>query len=540
MFALRLLRLSFAAAAIACTAAACSGAASQPASTPRAVLRIADRNPFAGFRPPKNGGELDRLLHTCLFEVGHDNELVPSLAVAIPTRANGMISKDGLRIDYHLRRDARWEDGTRIDAGDVIFTWHAILNPDNTYPMRFPYDHVRSITELDPYTIRVTLAQRNASFVPKFFAENWCFDVLPRHRYERYKNLDAIPHDMDALGSGPYILASWQRDSRAVLKANPRYFAGAPHIAEIDDVFMGDTNTVIAQMKTGELDADVDASPSEAVALAHDPKLRIVVTPQPVVGTLFFNCTDPVLRDRRIRQAINYAIDRPALAREVSYGYFDPQTPERAPFDFAYDPRVPTYSLDLRRAGALLDAAGWTRGASGTRTRNGVPLEIVMVSSENGIDPRVDVLVQSQLARAGIAVIIKAYDIHQLFAPADQGGPIYGRTFQIWYQTYNFQGDDGDLAGEMACDQQAPGGLNVFDLCDPRFDAVNRAALLTFDDAKRRAYYSRAQQYLHEDAPWVLLYREPKIDIISRRLEHFVGVPGPPSFFHANAWQLTP
>jgi ABC-type transport system substrate-binding protein len=172
------------------------------------------------------------------------------------------------------------------------------------------------------------------------------------------------------------------------------------------------------------------------------------------------------------------------------------------------------------------------------RARNGQPLELLMVTSQNGIDPRVAVLVQSQLARLGVAVIIKTYDMHLLYAPASEGGIIRGRKFQIWYNTYNFQGDDGDLAGELACDQRMPIGLNVFGLCDARLDAVNREALLTYDLAKRRALYSRAQRYLHEDAPWVLLYSEPKIDIISKRLENFVGVPGPPSFFHANAWRL--
>jgi peptide/nickel transport system substrate-binding protein len=520
--------------------AACSSSAEVMNASPPTELRIADRWPIRRFLPPENGGYIrDRLLQSCLFDVGHDNELVPSLATALPSQANGTISKDGTTFDYHLRRDVRWQDGVPLNADDVIFTWHAVLNPDNPYGFRVPYSEIRSITKLDPYTIRIKLERPNSSFIPKFFAENWCFAILPKHVYAKFKSFMDIPASVQQpVGSGPYILESWSRDNRAVYKANPHYFGGAPHIDRIADIFMSDTDTVISQLKTGEVDAEFDASPREAVALRDDPKLQVTITPQPTVGTIFFNCDDPVTGNAKLRLVIAYALDRKAMAQEVSFGYYDSVAPQQQAYDWAYDPTAPRPEFDLTRANALLDAAGWPRGANGMRARDGKPLEIVLISSVDGIDPRVDVLIQNQLARVGISVIIKTYDMRVLFAPANEHGPVYGRTFQMGYWTYNFQGDDADLAEEIDCPARTPGGLNVFRLCDSRLDDVNHAALLTFDDAKRRKYYALAQRYLYEDMPWVLMWMEPKIDIYSKRLKNFVGIPGPPSYFHPNEWRL--
>src|SRR6202049_4956304 len=100
-----------------------------------------------------------------LFLADDRNQLIPELATEIPTLTNGGISPDGLTLTYHLRRGVRWHDGAPFDARDMIFTWHAIMNPKNIVVTHLGYEKVKSMTAVDAYTVRVLLKERYAPAV---------------------------------------------------------------------------------------------------------------------------------------------------------------------------------------------------------------------------------------------------------------------------------------------------------------------------------------------------------------------------------------
>src|SRR5579863_1845784 len=105
-----------------------------------------------------------------LFNWSDQRQLVPELATQVPTIANGGISNDGRTIVYHLRRGVRWQDGAPFDAGDVLFTWRAIMNPRNDVPVRQGYDEIQRIDTPDRYTLVVHLRRPYAPFVTTFFS----------------------------------------------------------------------------------------------------------------------------------------------------------------------------------------------------------------------------------------------------------------------------------------------------------------------------------------------------------------------------------
>jgi len=116
------------------------------------------------------------------FLVNDKDQLEPDLATEIPTYANGGISRDGLTITYHLRRGVTWQDGAPFDARDVMFTWHAIMNPANNVLTREGYDDIVTMTAPDPYTVRVRLLKPYAPAVATFFGPSlqpMC--ILPQH-----------------------------------------------------------------------------------------------------------------------------------------------------------------------------------------------------------------------------------------------------------------------------------------------------------------------------------------------------------------------
>ena len=202
-------------------------------------------------------------------------------------------------------------------------------------------------------------------------------------------------------------------------------------------------------MKTGELDADFRASVLEGQALRNDPGVTVRVTPFPSVGALVFNNADPIMRERKLRLAIAYAINRARFWRaEVSLGFYDASTAAKEQFGWAYDPSAAQPAYDPARADALLDQLGWKQSKDGLRMRGGKPLQIVLASKTEGLDPNVDVIVQAQLRLVGIDVVVKTYTDSMFFSSGKQG--VYrGGNFQLMYLPLYYMAYDGDLSSEL-------------------------------------------------------------------------------------------
>ncbi|MBV8151572.1 MAG: hypothetical protein JOY59_08445, partial [Candidatus Eremiobacteraeota bacterium] len=98
---------------------------------------------------------LSPLVHGFLLRTDADGRLIPDLATEVPTVRNGGISRDGKTVTYHLRRGVQWQDGVPFDARDVVFSFHAALDPRTNVPDRTGFDHLSAVTEVDPYTVRV-------------------------------------------------------------------------------------------------------------------------------------------------------------------------------------------------------------------------------------------------------------------------------------------------------------------------------------------------------------------------------------------------
>src|SRR5579862_7735144 len=173
---------------------------------------------------------VDRLIFDVLVTVdAGGRRLVPRLATQVPTLANGGISKDGLTITYHLRRNVRWHDGVPFTSKDVVFSWHAVLNPANNVLSRRGYDQVASMATPDDYTVVMHMKRLYAPAIDTIFGESDTpFCILPAHLLAQYPNLNQVPFNAAPVGTGPFKFARWLRSDRIVLTANASYFRGAP------------------------------------------------------------------------------------------------------------------------------------------------------------------------------------------------------------------------------------------------------------------------------------------------------------------------
>jgi peptide/nickel transport system substrate-binding protein len=459
------------------------------------------------------------LMYSYLTTYDASGRITGDLASGVPSIANHGISPDGLRVTFHLRHDARWQDGTPVTSRDVAFSFHAVMNPDNNVPERYGYDVIRAITTPDLYTVVIKLARPFSPILSLFFGGDSNYTILPAHLLASLPNLNAAPYNSNPVGSGPYKLQQWDRGDRLVLDANPTYFHGKPGIERIVLPFIPDDGTTIEQLQTGELDAGFFVDTSRVEQLRAIPNHRLVITPVPYFYAMGFNLHDPALADRTVREALSQAIDAKSLVRKITHGVDDPNHPLRGLFTWAYDPQISGVPYNLAAARAELTAAGWLPGSDGIREKDGKRLTLQLaIPVGSDVTTSLATAIAAAEHDAGVSVSLRQYDRNQFLA---EDGPLLKGRYQL--SVYDYQSNyDPDASWLLACDQQAPHGFNMTYYCNPTVDALLHKAASLYDRASRTASYRTVQQIIQHDLPYDFLTQTSEVDVIPNNLEGYV------------------
>lgn len=461
---------------------------------------------------------VSELLYSYLTNYDAAGNMIPDVALEVPTPENGGVSRDGKRITFHLRRGVRWSDGAPLTARDVVFTYRAIMNPSNSLPERFGYDQIASIAAPDPHTVVITLKRAYAPIVPLFFGGDSNYPILPAHLLAQYSSINRVPFNQAPIGSGPYVLASWSHGERLEFHANPRYFRRKPAIERLVLPIVHDQSTIVNELTTGELDAAFSLDATRISLLRSLPHHRVIVTPIPYFYAMAFNMTDPLMRDGTVRRALAMAVDRDGLIRKISHGVYDAQTGLRGLFTWAYDPGADTLRYDPRAAAQLLQQDGWRLRPDGTRWKNGKPLQIQLIfPTGSEITAQIATAVAQAEQSAGVQMSLKRYT-REVYMAND--GPIMQGRFQM--QLYDYHSNyDPDAAWLLACDQQSPRGFNIAHYCDAAVDGMLTRGSSVFERSSRAAAYRAVQRRIAQDLPYFFLCQASEIDVIPSGLEHY-------------------
>jgi peptide/nickel transport system substrate-binding protein len=489
------LRALAASALVALAACALSGCARPSAQARPLRLAIASEPhslvPLLAQSIPEN--EILRLLYDPLIACDRTGRPLPALAAAVPTRANGGISPDGLTITYRLRRGVRWHDGTPFTSADVAASFRAVMDPRSVVQSRHGYDAVARVETPDPLTVRFRLKHRFAPFVGTVFAESDApYYLAPAHLL-RGGPLARSPLNARAVGTGPYTLVRWARGDRLELAANGAYWGGRPSIARITLRFIADENTVLVGLRSGDLDGVIGLSANAAAQARAIPHLRVATSPLNAYwGVIMNNAPGRPTADRRVRRAIAEALDARSFRANVTHGFYAPAIADLPPVLWAADPALKPVPHDPAEARRLLAAAGY--GAAH-------PLALDLAILQSSQTHRVEaVAAQSELKAVGIEVRVHAYLGTIFDAPVSEGGILprgrYDIAFYGWYA-----GMDPDDSGQFLCDQRPPNGFDHSFYCSAEMDALQRAALATGDEAARKRAYSRIEALLLRDVP---------------------------------------
>ena len=281
-----------------------------------------------------------------------------------------------------------------------------------------------------------------------------------------------------------------------------------------------DENTITSQMRAREIDWFSAATPRTYPNLTSIDGVDVRLVPMNASDAIMFNTKRAPFDDPNVRRAVGLAIDKPLLVREATFNTTVPATEDLPSFMWAFDPKAGTSARDLSRANALLEAAGWSRGADGIRFKNGKRLVMGLAFRTDSItDRNRGVLIASMLKDAGIETELKGYTTSLYYGPAGNGILADGK-FDAGLQTW-YAGSDPDNSTQLTCDQVAPKGFNWARYCNHAMDVAQSTALAHYDQATRKRAYSTIEQLLARDTPFVYLWWPRQIEAVNTDLKGF-------------------
>jgi peptide/nickel transport system substrate-binding protein len=473
-----------------------------------------------------------------LFNFDDRNELVPELATTVPTLANGGIARDGRTITYHLRRGVTWHDGAPFDAGDIAFSWRAIMNPATNAQTRTGYDDVSAIDTPDRYTAVVHLKRSFAPFVNTFLTmSSTPYPVLPRHLLAKYHDLNQVAYNSAPVGTGPFIVQEWHRGQTLRMIANPHYWRGAPKLKEVDYRVIPDSNTLATSMQTHEIDFWYNAQSTLYPTASKIAGTHAVLTPFTQYSQIGFNTARPVVADPRVRRALAYATDRQHLIDLVTFGVETRGDGDQPSSSWAHDPHLPAIAFDPAKARALLDAAGWHVGPDGIRVKNGQRLRLEDANiTGNAVGSRLAILLQAAWKDVGAELEVKNYSSGIALANAQSGGIFQSGKFDVEFSSW-VNGIDPDDSTTLMCDQFPPNGQNIFHYCNPQLDAAERIALTSNDQAVRTAQYAKIQRIIVDEVPFINSWFWRRFDVLSDDFHGYKPAHAVTTFW--NTWEYS-
>jgi peptide/nickel transport system substrate-binding protein len=460
--------------------------------------------------------QVARLVFEPFIDLDAQGRPQAALLSEIPTRANGDLSADGRTIRYRLRPGVLWSDGVPVTAADVLFTLRAILDPSNPVRSHEGYDFIDRAYALNPRTVLFHLRRAWAPAVMTYFSYGFSPQfVLPAHVLRGEAPLARAPFNAAPIvGDGPYRFLSWRRGEGLQYAANPRYWRGRPAVGNVVVSTVPDPSTNLLLLQSGALDWNLLA-PAQLAVVRGDPHIRFVTVPTAVVAGLALNTAHPPLDNVRVRQALAMSIDRDAISRKITLGFYPVTNVIQPRFSWAFDPSVRQPAYNPNEADRLFDRAGWRPGADGIRRLNGKPLHFVYVQfPETATGVRVATAVQAALRLRGVDVTIKSVSNAQLFLP--RTGVLAAGAFDIAYVPWTM-GADPDDSAVFGCG--APS--NYMRWCDARVERLQRAALSVTDVSVRKRLYAQIARIVAQQVPILFLFNAYYIYAYRWRLHGF-------------------
>lgn len=416
------------------------------------------------------------------------------------------VSDDGLSYTFHLRKGVKFHTTKNftpsrdMNADDVLYSFNRQFDknhPDYTLSggsyeyfngMDMP-NLLKAIEKVDDYTVRFVLNAPEAPFISNMGMD---FASIMSAEYAAKMRAAGTPKkiDLEPVGTGPFVLVNYQKDAIIRYQAHPDYWAGKAAIDTLVFAITPDAAVRYAKLKAGECQIMPYPNPADIEAMKADPDIKMMEQEGLNVGYLAFNTVKKPFTDKRVRQALNMAINKDAIIEAIYLGAGKAAKNPIPPTIWSYNDAIVDYPYDPAKAKALLAEAGYP---------NGFETDIWAMPVQRPYNPnarRMAEMMQADFAKVGVTAEIITYEWGEYLKRSKNGE----------HQTIllGWTGDNGDpdnfLYVLLGC--AAAEGANRARWCYKPFDDLLIQAKRTTDIAERTRLYEEAQVIFKEEAPW--------------------------------------
>jgi len=458
-------------------------------------------------------------------------------------------SADGTEIVFNLRKGVKFHDGTDFNADAVVFSF--ARQYDSTHPYNqygewaywgYMFGDVDKMEKIDDYTVKFVLKRPNASIMTSLAM--FTVNIVSPTNAEKYKE-DTFKNPC---GTGPFKFVEWIKDDHITLEANENYWRERPKLDKLIFKVIPDPSARLMALEVGEVQGIEYPNPADFERIKANKDLVLMSQPGMNVGYMAMNTgygyidankngvrdidTEPLVKtpgyyepltEKKVRQAINMAIDKQSIVDNIYMGTAIKATNGMPPFMLGYNDAIDDYPYDPAKAKQLLTEAGYPDGFE-------VTLYVMPVSRPYMFDPpKIGEAIQSYLAAVGITVKFYQVDWGTYLQETEEGN--HQMCLLGW------TGDNGDpdnfmnvLYGANACSIGTAGNYAFY--TNNTNQELLSAALATYDEEKRAAYYKKAQEMIHEDAGWVYLAHSTQNVVFRTNVKGYVLNPTSRKFFY--------
>ncbi|WP_180901612.1 ABC transporter substrate-binding protein [Martelella soudanensis] len=444
-----------------------------------ATLKMAWSQDATGLDPHKQTAfasiRLLELIYEPLARTDAELNVVPAIAVSWE------FSEDGKTLTFKLDPNAKFSNGDKVMPADVKASFERILDEATSAAARSNFLSIESIDTPDDETVVFNLSQPDVPLLTAMSSINAA--IVPAAAIE------ADTLGTQTTGSGPFVLKSWDPNSREVLEANSNWAGGTPGVDGIDISVLPDETAILASLRTGQVDFALINDPLVATLVPSNPGLTLDREPVLSYHVLQLNAEEGAMAELKVRQAISCAIDRQDVLDAALLGEGKVTGPLTMPA-FATDPsELFCYTQDLDKARALMKEAGFADGFSA---------KVMAATGEPPTAASEAQVIQSQLAEIGIDLDIEMMELNVyidrwLKGDFDMAVALNGGRTDPYTMYNRYWTKDGNLN-------------HVAHYIDDELDTLMNEGRVETDPAKRKEIFAEFSKHITEVSPWVWLY----------------------------------
>ncbi len=440
------------------------------------------------------------------------------------------VSSDQKTITFTLKPNLKWADGKPLTSADVLWTWQAVTNDKNGSPYASDFQLVKKAETPDALTFSVTYSEPYAPAL-----DSWAgLQILPKHLLQD-QDLHTTAFARKPIGSSYYQLDNWSTGENIRLSRNPTSVLGQAKIDHLVSRIIPDTSAQFLELMAGNIDSmSLDPTQFSRIVPART-KLKETLNLYKELGNSYtymgFNLKHKPFDDVRVRQAINYAINKQEIIDGVYLGLGINIASPYKPGTRWSNPDLQPYAYNPAKAKALLKEAGFVANSSGILERDGKPLRFEIVTNQNKEREKSAILIQRRLKDVGIEVKIRAIEWASFISRFIKTG-----DFDVVVLGWSL-GLDPDQYSIWHSSQQGGDKFNFIGYGNPVVDKLLERGRTELDPAKRQIIYHQFAKVLLEDSPVIYLSAGYGLSAIHKRVKGIVD-PIPPAGvgFESEKW----